>query len=62
MLVYDYKKDYYDKMYCLRCQEVVRVWRCKDGREMVEKYFQCGSHDVFYKLMVSDAPNAKKEI
>ncbi len=50
MLVY----DYYDEMYCLRCQEVVGVWRWKDGREMVEKCPQCGSHDVFYKRILKD--------
>lgn len=55
--------DYYNELYCLNCQKVVKVWQRKNGKDMENKCPECGSHDVFLDLPENinvKCPNCKK--
>ncbi len=49
IVCYD-KLDYYDELYCLNCQKVVKVWQRKNGKEMENMCPECGSRDLFLLL------------
>lgn len=64
MVCYD-NSDHYDELYCLNCQKVVNVWQRRNGKDMVNKCLECGSHAVFLEIpdnIKVKCPNAKKEI
>ncbi len=56
MVCYD-NSDYFDNLYCLDCQKVVRAWQRKNGEDMEEKCSKCGSRDVY--LFLPDDINVK---
>jgi len=63
MIVCNENLDYFDELYCLNCQKVVKVWQRKNGKEMENKCPECGSDEVF--LLLPDnikvkCPNCKK--
>lgn len=49
MVCYD-NLDYYDDLYCLNCQKIVKVWQRKNGKDTASKCPECGSHDVFLTI------------
>lgn len=57
MSVCDGNLDYYDELYCLNCQKVVKVWKRKNGKEMEDKCPECGSRNVY--LFLPDNINVK---
>lgn len=57
MMVSDDKLDYYNELYCLNCQKVVKVWQRKNGKDVIKKCPECGSNKVF--LMISDNMKVK---
>lgn len=46
-MVFYEKLDYYDELYCLNCQKIVKVCQRKNGKDMVSMCPECGSNDVF---------------
>ena len=38
--------NFYNDLYCLNCQKIVEVWQRKNGKDMVQKCPECGSHKV----------------
>ena len=63
MIVCSDNLDYYNELYCLNCQNVVKVWQRKNGKDMEIKCPECGSIDVFLELfdkMNFNCPNCKK--
>ena len=63
MIICEKNLDYYDELYCLNCQKVVKVWQRKNGKDMEKKCPECGSTDLF--LLLPDninvkCPNCKK--
>ena len=63
MMVSDDKLDYYNDLYCLNCQKIVKVWQLKNGKDVIKKCPECGSHNVSlmlpYKIKVK-CPKCKK--
>ena len=57
MIVCDDNLDYYNELYCLNCQKVVKVWQRKNGKDKENKCPECGSSDVF--LLLPDKINIK---
>ena len=39
--------NFYNELYCLNCQKIVKVWQRKNGKDMVQKCPECGSRKVF---------------
>ena len=63
MIVCGDNLDYFNKLYCLNCQKVVKVWKRKNGKDMENKCPKCGSDDVFLLLpdeMDVICPSCKK--
>jgi len=63
MMVCSDNLDYYNSLYCLNCQKVVKVWQCKNGKDMENKCPECGSSDVFLEIpdkIKVKCPNCKK--
>ncbi|WP_321421919.1 hypothetical protein [uncultured Methanobacterium sp.] len=50
MIVCSENLDYFDKLYCLNCQKIVKVWQRKNGKDTVRKCPECGSNDVVLKI------------
>ncbi len=63
MIVCDDNLDYYNELYCLKCQKVVRVWQRKNGKDMENKCPECGSNDLILSLPYENnvkCPSCKK--
>ena len=63
MMVCDDNLDYYNELYCLNCQKVVKVWQRKDGKDLENKCPDCGSSDVVLSLPYESnvkCPSCKK--
>lgn len=57
--------DYFDELYCLKCQKIVKVCQRKNGKNMVSMCPECGSHDVFLEIppkIEVKCPKCKKGI
>lgn len=50
MMVCGDNLDYYNELYCLNCQKVVKVWQRKNGKDMENKCPECGSLHIFLEL------------
>lgn len=50
MMVCSDNLDYYDELYCLHCQKIVKVWQRKNGKDTASKCSECGSNDVFLTI------------
>ncbi len=53
--------DYFNDLYCLNCQKIVKVWQRKNGKDLISKCSECGSHDVFLNVLDNiKCPKCKK--
>jgi hypothetical protein len=50
MIVCDKKLDYYNELYCINCQKIVKVLMRKNGKDMIKKCPECGSYKVFLEI------------
>lgn len=53
MIVCSDNLDYYNELYCLNCQKVVKVWQRKNGKETVSMCSECGLNNVFLEIPVN---------
>ena len=63
MIVCNDKLDYYNELYCLNCQKIVKVWQRKNGKDVIEKCPECGSNKVFLEIpdnIKVECPKCKK--
>jgi hypothetical protein len=51
MIVCNDKLDYYNELYCLHCQKIVKVWQRKNGKDVIKKCPECGSNKVFLEIL-----------
>jgi len=60
----EFELDYYDDMYCLDCQKVVKVWQQKNGESIPEsnqKCPKCKSPNIYIGLPENvKCPKCKK--
>jgi ribosomal protein S26 len=65
MMVCEDNLDYFDDLYCLNCQKIVKVWRRKNGKVRLLSALNVDQIMFFWKYLIKsklNAQNAKKEI
>ena len=50
MIVCYEQLDYYNMIYCLNCQKIVKVWQRKNGKDTINKCPKCGFNQDFLEI------------